>query len=85
MSKKIPNSKKKWYWIATRSIEPCMFCPTKIHPVLKCSIIMGFERDGTARVYSPGNGCTAWVPKNKLFETRGEAWADYQRSKEHNE
>lgn len=73
--------KKKQYWIATHSIEPCLLCPTKIHPVLKCSVIMQIERGGVARVYS-SNGCTTWVPENKLFNTAEEAWDDYNQSKE---
>ena len=75
---------KKWYWIATHSIEPCLLCPTRVHPVLKCSIIMQMERDGVARVYS-SNGCTTWVPKDKLFDTAKKAWADYNEHKQEEE
>ena len=72
--------KKKQYWIATHSIEPNMFCPTRIHPVLRCSVVMEVEHGNVARVYS-ANGCTTWVPRNKLFDTAKEAWADYRENR----
>ena len=74
--------KPYYYWIATHSIEHCILCPTRISPVLKRSVITGPDTTADVRVLSD-NGCTTWVPRNKLFKTPEEAWADYRKETTH--